>query len=84
MCVYGIGLPFDHPIWLNLPPCRCGWESRPDPFREYVIVNKPIWYSSVTHRWPPEADPDWGVWEYRTSSSDDPRLTGVALGDQRV
>ncbi len=26
MCVYGIGLPFDHPIWRNLPPCRCGTE----------------------------------------------------------
>lgn len=24
MCIYGIGLPFDHPIWRNLPPCRCG------------------------------------------------------------
>ena len=23
MCVWGIGLPFDHPIWQNLPPCRC-------------------------------------------------------------
>lgn len=27
MCVYGIGLPFDHPIWRNLPPCRCGYEN---------------------------------------------------------
>lgn len=28
MCTYGIGLPFDHPIWRNLPPCRCGPEQR--------------------------------------------------------
>jgi hypothetical protein len=24
VCTYGIGLPFDHPIWQSLPPCRCG------------------------------------------------------------
>jgi hypothetical protein len=24
MCTYGIGLPFDHPIWETLPPCGCG------------------------------------------------------------
>lgn len=40
MCVYGIGLPFDHPIWQNLPPCHCGvkfgpsWDQRLDYIRK--------------------------------------------------
>jgi hypothetical protein len=29
MCTYGIGLPFDHPIWQNLPPCHCGIGAQP-------------------------------------------------------
>ena len=29
MCTYGIGLPFDHPIWRTLPPCDCGGSSLP-------------------------------------------------------
>lgn len=29
MCIYGIGLPFDHPIWQNLPPCHCGQGAIP-------------------------------------------------------
>lgn len=29
MCTYGIGLPFDHPIWQNLPQCTCGGLTLP-------------------------------------------------------
>lgn len=29
MCTYGIGLPFDHPIWQSLPPCNCGTTALP-------------------------------------------------------
>lgn len=36
MCTYGIGLPFDHPIWQNLPPCRCGLSvNTNDPYVEW-------------------------------------------------
>lgn len=32
MCVYGIGLPFDHPIWDNLPPCKCSGGMLVEPY----------------------------------------------------
>lgn len=36
MCTYGIGLPFDHPIWQNLPPCNCGTAALPmKPVRDW-------------------------------------------------
>lgn len=53
MCTYGIGLPFDHPIWQNLPPCHCGLGATPmQPIRyedfgvriapEPVIIAPPL------------------------------------------
>jgi hypothetical protein len=71
MCVYGIGLPYDHPIWKSLPPCKCGddeW-SHKSPF-EPVLPRQPglppAWgpFVPVT---PvpitgPHKCPDCGVW----------------------
>lgn len=42
MCTYGIGLPFDHPIWQSLPPCRCGGPApTPSLWREVISWDEP-------------------------------------------
>lgn len=45
MCTYGIGLPFDHPIWQNLPPCHCGggatYPMKPIRFEDFGIRVQP-------------------------------------------
>lgn len=56
MCTYGIGLPFDHPIWRNLPPCRCGYDTplngQPVPRSPKVDFGAPF----------PVKCPDCGTW----------------------
>jgi hypothetical protein len=42
MCIYGIGLPFDHPIWRNLPPCTCGQSVQYPVVKDWRWWERPI------------------------------------------
>ena len=45
MCTYGIGLPYDHPIWQNLPPCTCGTRYTIEPRWDNPIrTREPFWW----------------------------------------
>lgn len=52
MCTYGIGLPFDHPIWQNLPPCHCGLSV---PQQTYLTL-PPRWDNPPRLPWLINAD----------------------------
>lgn len=48
MCTYGIGLPFDHPIWRNLPPCTCG---QAQASRDWRWWERPVRVDGKTITW---------------------------------
>lgn len=52
MCTYGIGLPFDHPIWRNLPPCTCGQLPGPmNPLRDWRWWERPVKVDGTSIVW---------------------------------
>lgn len=60
MCTYGIGLPFDHPIWRNLPPCRCGGNAvQPSITQPFTVPSMPVGPALANG---PYKCPDCGTW----------------------